>query len=180
MKIIVRTDHGVTLVETMIAILVAFIVMSSLGAVIFSSMVANKNQGTEVTRMTALAQEKTEQLLRLGFSDTTTNTTLVTDTGWSIGLTTNSLTDLTQLAACPGAGTANVGYVDFLDNNGQAISGDCADVVAGGFAYQRRWKITNVAGVTGLKQVSVVIYAPNAVRAGGATPSVSITTLKSH
>ena len=180
MKIIERTDRGVTLVETMIAILVAFIVMSSLGAVIFSSMVANKNQGTEVTRMTGLAQEKAEQLLRLGFSDTSTNTTLITDTGWSIGLTSNSLANLSQLASCPGAGTANVGYVDYLNSDGQPISGACADVIAGGFGYQRRWKITNVAGVTGLKQISVVVYAPNAVRAGGATPSVSITTLKSQ
>lgn len=174
------TDRGVTLVETMVAILVAFIVMSSLGAVIFSSMVANKNQGTEVTRMTALAQEKTEQLLRLGYSDTTTNTTLITDGGWAIGLTTNSGTDLAQLSDCPGAGAANVGYVDYLDNNGQPVSGVCADVLAAGFGYQRRWRIANVAGVTGLKQISVVVYAPNAVRAGGRTPSVSITTLKSQ
>ena len=175
-----RTDRGVSLVETMIAILVAFIVMSSLGAVIFSSMVANKNQGTEVTRMTALAQEKTEQLLRLGYSDTTTNTTLITDTGWSIGLAINSGTTLAQLTDCPATGTANVGYVDYLDNDGQPITGDCAAVISAGFGYQRRWKITNVAGVTGLKQISVVVYAPNAVRAGGATPSVSITTLKSQ
>lgn len=174
------SDRGVTLVETMIAILVAFVVMSSLGAVVFSTMVANKNQGTEVTRMTGLAQEKTEQLLRLGYADTTTNTTLITDTGWPIGLTANSATTLTQLTDCPATGSTNVGYVDFLDNNGQPLSGDCATAVAAGFGYQRRWKIANVAGVPGLKQITVVVYAPNAVRAGGATPSVSITTLKSQ
>lgn len=178
--LIERTDRGVTLVETMIAILVAFIAMSSLGAVVFSTMVANKNQGTEVTRMTALAQEKTEQLLRLGYSNTTTNATLINDPGWSIGLTANSATDLTQLTACPDAGSSNAGYADFLDNDGQPLSGDCSTAVATGFGYQRRWKITNVAGVTGLKQITVVVYAPNAVRAGGATPSVSITTLKSQ
>ncbi len=175
-----RTSRGVSLVETMIAILVAFIVMSSIGAVVFSTMVANKNQGTEVTRMTALAQEKVEQLVRLGYSDTTTNTTLINDSGWVLGLTANSSTDLVQLSDCPAAGTANVGYVDFLDDEGQPMSGDCATAVASGFGYQRRWKITNVSGVTGLKQISVVVYAQNAVRAGGATPSVSMTTLKSQ
>ena len=174
------SSRGVSMVETMIAILVAFVVMSSVGAVVFSTMVANKNQGTEVTRMTALAQEKVEQLVRLGYADTTTNTTLITDSGWAIGLTASAATDLNQLADCPAGGTANVGYVDFLDNEGQPLSGDCATAVAAGFGYQRRWKITNVTGVTGLKQISVVVYAPNAVRAGGATPSVSMTTLKSQ
>ena len=175
-----RYESGVSLVETMIAVLVAFIVMSSIGAVIFSSMVANKNQGTEVTRMTALAQEKMEQLARLSFSNTTTNTTLITDSGWSIGLTTNASTDLTQLASCPTTGTANVGYVDFLDNNGQPLSGACATAIASGFGYQRRWKITSVSGVTGLKQIVVVVYARNAVTTSSAPPMVSLTTLKSQ
>lgn len=175
-----RTDQAVSLIETMIAILIAFVVMSSVGAVIFSTMVENKNQGTEVTRMTALAQEKVEQLTRIGYSNTTTNTTLITDTGWAIGLTSNSSTDLTKLSACPTSGSSNVGYVDFLDIGGQPLSGDCATIVSGGFAYQRRWKITNVSGVSGLKQIVVIVYALNAVRAGGAVPTVSMTTLKSQ
>jgi Tfp pilus assembly protein PilE len=175
-----QEGRGVTLVETMIAVLVAFIAMASVGAVVFSSMVANKNQGTETTRLTALAQEKMEQLARLNYGDTTTNTTLITDPGWAIGLTANTSTDLTQLTDCPAAGSANIGYVDFLDNNAQPLSGACATAVAGGFGYVRRWKITTVSGVPGLKQISVVVYALNAVQAGGAKPSVALTTLKSQ
>lgn len=176
-----RNDRGVSLVETMIAVLVAFIAMSSVGAVIFSAMVANKNQGTETTRMTGLAQEKIEQLVRLSYTDATTNTTLITDAGWAIGLTPNSLTDLTQLSDCPGAGSNNIGYVDFLNNNGQPLAGACATAIAGGFGYVRRWKITTVsAGPPGLKQISVVVYAPNAVNAGGPMPSVALTTFKSQ
>lgn len=152
-----KESRGVTLVETMIAVLVAFIAMASVGAVVFSSMVANKNQGTETTRITALAQEKIEQLVRLTYSDTTTNTTLITDTGWAIGLTPNTSTDLTQLTACPTTGSSNIGYVDFLDNNAQPLSGACATAITGGFGYVRRWKITTVSGVTGLKQVTVVV-----------------------
>ena len=175
-----RNESGVSLVETMIAVLVAFITMSSLGAVIFSAMVTNKNQGTEVTRMTALAREKIEQLTRLPYNNTTTNTTLITDTGWNVGLTSNPSSDLTQLADCPLSGDPNVGYVDFLDNNAQPLSGACDAAIAAGFGYERRWKITDVSGVTGLKQVSVVVYAPNAVRAGGAMPTVAVTTFKSQ
>jgi len=175
-----KDSRGVTLVETMIAVLVSFIAMASVGAVVFTSMVANKNQGTETTRLTALAQEKMEQLVRLAYSDITTNTTLITDTGWTIGLTANSSTDVTELTACPTAGSVNIGYVDFLDNNTQPLSGACATAIAGGFGYVRRWKITTVSGVTGLKQITVVVYALNAVQAGGAKPSVSLTTLKSQ
>lgn len=175
-----KASRGVTLVETMMAVLVAFIAMASVGAVVFSSMVANKNQGTETTRLTAQAQEKIEQLVRLGYSDTTTNTTLITDTGWAIGITPNASTDLVEITACPAAGSANIGYVDFLDNNAQPLSGACAAAIAGGFGYVRRWKITTVSGVTGLKQITVVVYARNAVQAGGAKPWVSLTTLKSQ
>jgi hypothetical protein len=176
-----RDERGVSLVETMIAVLVAFIAMSSIGAVIFSAMVANKNQGAETTRMTALAQEKVEQLARLSYTDVTTNTTLITDTGWPIGLTANSLTDLNQLGACPGVGSANIGYVDFLDNNGQPLAGTCAAAIAAGYGYERRWKITTaIAGPPGLKQIVVVVYAPNAVNAGGPMPRVDLTTFKSQ
>jgi type II secretory pathway pseudopilin PulG len=174
------SERGVTLVETMIAVLVAFVVMASLGAVIFSAMVANKDQATEVTRMTALAQEKIEQLGRLAYSDTSTNTTLITDAGWSIGLTANSSTDLTQLSACPASGSVNVGYVDFLDNTGQPLAGVCSTEFATAWGYQRRWQITTVSGVTGLKQITVVVYGRNAVNAGGGTPVVTLTTLKSQ
>jgi hypothetical protein len=130
--------------------------------------------------MTALAREKMEQLVRLSYSNTTTNTTLITDTGWDVGLTSNSATDLSQLASCPLTGDANVGYVDFLDNNGQPLFGACETAIAPGFGYTRRWKITDVSGVTGLKQIIVIVYAPNAVRAGGAMPTVAVTTFKSQ
>ncbi len=175
-----QNDRGVSLVETMIAVLVAFITMSSLGGAIFLAMVTNKNQGTETTRMTALAREKIEQLTRLPYSNTTTNTTLITDTGWDVGLTSNASTDLAQIADCPLGGDPNVGYVDFLDTNAQPLAGACDAAITAGYGYQRRWKITDVSGVTGLKQITVVVYAPNAVRAGGAMPTVAVTTFKSQ
>ncbi|HUU12726.1 MAG TPA: hypothetical protein VM182_03335 [Terriglobia bacterium] len=175
-----RNDRGVSLVETMIAVLVAFITMSSLGGAIFIAMVTNKNQGTETTRMTALAREKIEQLTRLSYSNTTTNTTLITDTGWNVGLTSNSFSDVTQLSACPLSGDPNVGYVDFLNTNSQPLAGACSAAIASGYGYERRWRIADVSGVTGLKQISVVVYAPNAVRAGGAMPTVAVTTFKSQ
>lgn len=174
-----RNDRGGSLIETMIAVLVAFIAMSSVGAVVFSAMVSNKNQGIETTRMTVLAQEKMEELIRLNYADTTTNTTLITDADWSKGLTVNPDTDLEELSTCPSSGAPNVGYVDWLDQNSVPGSGSCSDVVAQPRAYIRRWKITD-PGIAGLKQITVVVYAPAAVKAGQPTPMVSLTTLKSQ
>lgn len=178
---ILKDEQGGSLIETMIAILIAFIAMGAIGGVIFSAMVTNKNEGMEAARMTALAQEKIEQLMNLPFSNTTTNTTLITDTGWNIGLTDNAATDLTFLPTCPTGGSANIGYVDWLDSNGVPLAGGCSSVAAQTFGYERRWKITSVmVGPPGLKQITVVVYAPNAVQTGAATPQVSLTTLKSQ
>lgn len=59
-------DEGVSLVETMIAVLVALIGVFSIGQVIFIATVTNKNQGTETTRAVIYAQDKLEKLLSLG------------------------------------------------------------------------------------------------------------------
>lgn len=180
-------DRGVTMVETMIAILVAFIAMGAVGSVIFSAMVANKNEGTETSRMTVLAQQKMEELVRLSYGDTATNTTLITDASWNIGLTSNSSTDLNYLTSCPSSG-ADIGYVDFMDANGYAIKGACSSFASLPFGYERRWKITDVPSVSGLKQITVVVYSPNSVNTGtqawknsaNAPPYVTLTSLKSQ
>lgn len=188
----------------MLAVLMAFIAMASIGAVVFSAMVANKNQGTETTRMTVMAQEKIEQLLRLTYRSTdspapcayttedsgatcidkTTNTTLITNTSWNVGITTNDGTTLSQLSTCP-ASDANVGYVDWLDANGVPLAGACEAVIAQTYAYVRRWKIATVLDsssnvIPNLKQITVVVYAPNAVKAGQASPTVAMTSFKAR
>src|SRR5439155_20816636 len=57
--------HGVSLIETMIAVFIALIGVFSLGQVVFLSMVQDKNQGSEVTRSTIYAQVKMEKILSL-------------------------------------------------------------------------------------------------------------------
>lgn len=175
-----RNEQGVSLIETMIAVLVAFIAMSSIGAVVFTAMASNQSQGVEQSRMTSAAQERMEQLLRLDFNDTMTNTTLVSDSGWQVGLTSNSTTDLDVLTACPSStgSTADIGYADFLDSQGNALAGTCATVLPASY-FQRRWKIVDT-GTTGLKQITVVVLSPHAVKAGGAIPMVALTSFKTQ
>ncbi len=140
------SERGVTLVETMIAILVAFIAMAGIGAAVFRASVSNKNQGTEQARLTVLAQEKMEELLRLSYGDVSTNTTLISDTGWAKGLTagggTAMLPDTDPSGECAAASAQ--GYVDFLNLDGVPLQGTCAS--ADGAPYQRRWMIQNLWG----------------------------------
>ncbi len=51
-----RDDRGVSLPETMIAVLIALIGVFGLGSLVFQATATNKNQGTETTRATIYAQ----------------------------------------------------------------------------------------------------------------------------
>ncbi len=172
-----KNDRGVTLVETVMAMLIAMIAVAGLGGAIFTALVQNKNQGAEITVATTLARDKMEQLVGLGFTDTTTNVTGITDLGWNKGLSAGGT--LTQVTACPTSGPA-VAYVDFLDASGTQIpappGGPCAAVA--NFSYVRQWTITNTSA--SLKQINVVVYSLAAANTGALTPFVALTTYKSQ
>lgn len=183
-------ERGVTLAETMIAILIALLGVFSLGSVIFQSTATSKNQGTEVTRATIYAQDKTEKLLSLNFSDctqsassqpATCNTTGITATGWTQGLLAGGALSPVQ-TTCPTSG-ASVGYVDYLDPNGIQLAGTSCAVVSGAVpAYIREWQITDLASTGGpaIKNVTVAVYSQNAIGAVGGKPIVILTSLLSN
>jgi hypothetical protein len=184
------SDRGVTLAETMIAVLIALIGVFSLGSVIFQATATSKNQGTEVTRATIYAQDKTEKLLSLNFSDctqsassqpATCNTTGITATGWTQGLLVGGALSPVQ-TTCPTSG-ASVGYVDYLDPNGIQLAGTSCAVVSGAVpAYIREWQITDLASTGGpaIKNVTVAVYSQNAVGSVGGKPIVILTSLLSN
>lgn len=194
MKIIGR-DQGVTLIETMIAVLIALLGCFSLGSLVFMASATSKNQGTETTRAVIYAQDKIEGLLKLasipvaggpdyaactGIPSTqpaVCNTTGVTSvTGWTYGLVAGGSTSPLQLT-CPSSGS-NVGYMDFLDSTGAQFDG----CVVGGTtvpAYIRQWQIgdANTFGPTpALKQITVAVYSLSAVNTNGGKPVVVLTT----
>ncbi|HET7101945.1 MAG TPA: hypothetical protein VFJ52_12405, partial [Terriglobia bacterium] len=120
------SESGVTLIETLIAVLIAVVGVFSVGGLIFQGLVTNKNQGAEVTRATIYAQDKMEKLLSLNFSNCTQpassqpsscNTTNINVTGWTDGLLEGGAIGPSVQATCPSSG-ASVGYIDFLDSNG--------------------------------------------------------------
>jgi Tfp pilus assembly major pilin PilA len=146
-----EADRGVSLIETMIAVLVALIGVFSIGTLIFQATVTNKNQGTEVTRATIYAQDKMEKLLSLDFAscnaasvsanqnycDTSATWTYniststwsatagLTGTGWNTGLLAggqiNTGNPTVPMQSTCPSSGTSVGYVDYLDFNGSQI-----------------------------------------------------------
>jgi Tfp pilus assembly protein PilV len=188
-------ENGVTLIETMIAVLIAVIGVFSVGGLIFQGTVTNKNQGTEVTRATIYAQDKMEKLLSLDFSSCTQassgqpascNTTNINASGWTQGLLAGGTTGPPVQATCPASGSS-VGYVDFLDSNGLQLPGTtaatgCSAITASAISYVRMWQIADVAPTGGpaLKQITVAVYSQAAVNAGSGKPIVVLTSLLSN
>lgn len=182
-----RGERGVSLVETMIAVLISMFVMTALGGVVFTATVQNKNQGVEMSRVAVYAQDKIETLMNLDWSDCTPstpltgcNTTGYTGSGWNQGLIAGGT--LTYATECPSSGAA-VGYIDYLDANGNQKTGaDCSSV--GLYAYQRQWRITDeiatAAGTPGLKRIDVYVWSKNAVNTGATAPSAMLTTYLSE
>jgi Tfp pilus assembly protein PilV len=203
-------DRGVTLVETMIAVLVALIGVFGLGTLIFQATVTNKNQGTEVTRATIYAQDKMELLLSEGAAGPNTaslatpvanfctctqsctpppanlasppaacNSSGIATAAWNTGLVAGGVpVNGAMVTACPTVG-ASIGYVDFLDINGNQLSGaSCAAIDFNGAAYVRMWQISDVAATGGpaLKQVTVGVWSQAALNTTGAPKPVVVLT----
>lgn len=182
------SDSGVTLAETMIAVLVALIGVFSIGSLIFQATVTNKNQGTEVTRATIYAQDKIENLLALNFASctqsaasqpSTCNTTGLTASGWTQGLLAGGAISPNQ-TTCPTSGSS-VGYVDFLDVNGAQLAGSSCSAVTTN-AYTRMWQITDVTtGGPYQKQITVAVWSQAAIgQVGQQKPVVVLTSYLSN
>ena len=182
-------DSGVTLVETMIAVLVALIGVFSIGSLIFQATVTNKNQGTEVTRATIYAQDKLEKMLSLDFSScnqtassqpTSCNTTGITATAWKQGLLAGGVITPNQ-KTCPSSGSS-IGYVDFLDINGTQLTGSSCSALTTSYAYTRMWQITDVStGGPYQKRVTVAVWSQAAIgQTGQNNPVVVLTSYLSN
>jgi len=193
-------ESGVTLIEAILATLVATIAVSAICGTVFMATVGTKNQGTETTRAGIYAQDKMEKLLSLAsipVSGTTAsfgnctqplstqqasypdcNITGIADTGWYTGLLAGgSISPLQQ--SCPSSGS-NVGYMDFLDQNGNQLTGaSCsASLTSQTVGYIRQWQIVdqNTFGTTpALKQITVAVYSLLAVNTNNTRPIVILT-----
>ena len=178
-----QSQSGVSLIETMVAVLISMFMMTALGGVIFTATVTNKNQGVEMSRVTVYSQDKIETLMNLDWYGCTEetpeagcNTTGIDDASWNLGLKAGGT--LKYQSECPESGDA-LGYIDYLDSSGTQVTGSsCKDV--GSFAYQRQWMVvdvlSSVVGQPGMKRIDVMVWSRNAVNTGSEAPSALLTS----
>ena len=139
-----RSDRGMTLIETTIACGILMVVMLGLLSMAALATTYTENHGHLEARTTEYAQDKMEQLLALAYTDTTSNTVVfpAAATGGT-GLPAGGSTDL--------ASPTN-GYIDWLAYDGTLLGGGTSAPTT--WFYERVWQIT--APSTGVKQVTVV------------------------
>jgi prepilin-type N-terminal cleavage/methylation domain-containing protein len=107
----IKEQSGMTLIESMIAMLILLVGLLSIAQVLTLSIIASKNYGRDAGKTTASARDKMEELSGLNFTD--------------VRLTAGGSIDPANPATA---------YVDYLDPDGSII-------VPGPGAYTRQWQI---------------------------------------
>lgn len=151
-------ERGMTLVETMIALLILLSGLMAMAQVLAFSVVASKTFGRDSTRATAFARDKMEELDSLSFADVHANVTVnppyPTD---GVGLTAGGSIPPTSPAA---------GYCDYLDSAGARTTSAAA-------LYTRQWQI--MADGTNVKKIIVAVTSNKSFRYGTAPSTVLVT-----
>jgi Tfp pilus assembly protein PilV len=155
-------ESGMTLVETMIALLILNFGLLILAQTLAFSVVASKTYGRNATKTTAAAHDKVEELTALKFADTTTNITVAAPfPANGVGLTAGG-------SVPPAAPSA--GYVDYLNETGTRTSQAAA-------LYSRQWQIVDDSA--SLKRIIVVVTNNKNFRYGTA-PATTLVTYKTQ
>lgn len=159
------SERGTTLIETMFACLILLVVIAGLLSMASLATMYTENNGHLDARAIEYAQDKMEQLLALGYTDTISDTTTfpansVGGTGLTVGGGTST------------AAPVN-GYVDWLAADGTLLGGGAAPPA--NWFYERVWQISQ-SGT--LLQITVVATVSRSV--GNAwKPTATVVALKS-
>jgi prepilin-type N-terminal cleavage/methylation domain-containing protein len=157
-----KDEKGMTLVESMIAILILVVGLLATAQVLAFCVIASKTYGRDAGKTTASAHDKMEELVNLQFSDTTTNVTFNSPyPATGVGLTAGG-------SVYPSAPVA--GYADYLNFTGSRTS-------SGSSAYTRQWQIINDSA--NVKRIIVSVASKRSYRYGIA-PSTTIVTQKTQ
>lgn len=157
-------DEGSTLIETIGALSLLLIAAAGLLSMDSIATKVTENYGHLSSRTTEYGQDKMEQLLVLSWGDEVTNTAVFPATpSGGTGLKVGGSSDPNAPAT---------GYVDYLDQNGQWLSGTGEPA---NWYYKRVWQVTSPA--TNLKQVTVTVSVKSAF-AGGQPAQSTLTALK--
>ena len=154
----IKGESGMTVVESMIAILILMVGMLGMAQVLAFSVVASKTYGRDSGKTTASAHDKMEELTGLQFSDTTTNVTVAPPySGDGTGLTVGG-------SVYPA--TPTTGYVDYLGLTG-------ARTTAGSAAYTRQWQVINDSASQ--KRIIVSVSSKKSFQYGTSPATILVT-----
>jgi Tfp pilus assembly protein PilW len=165
MKTTLRSEHGTTLIETMIALSILLVVMGGLITLSAMASKTTENNGHLAARTTEDAQDKMEQLLVLAYTNTTSDTAVFPaaaagGTGLAIGGSLNP------------AAPVN-GYVDWLRADGTLLGG--GNVAPANWFYERVWQVS--ALTANVKQIKVLVTTRWAFN-GATAPTSTVVALK--
>lgn len=161
MKNCLKNESGITLIETMLAILILLVGLLGFAQLMTFSLIVGKSYGRDTGQTTAAARDKMEELIGLEFLDTITNVTVNPPYP-------NTGTGLTQGGSIyPDAPVS--GFSDKIDFSGNRTNAD-DDV-----AYIRQWKVQNES--TTLKSISVSVKSNRSFKYG-LIPSTTLITYK--
>ncbi len=153
---------GMTLVETMIAMLILAVGLLAMTQALVFSVAISKTHGRDATKATASANDKMQELTGLQFTDTTTNVTVAAPfPANGVGLTAGG--------SIPPAGSVT-GYVDYLDFAGTRTTQAAA-------AYTRQWQIIDDAA--NIKRIVVAVTSNRSFQ-NGVAPSTILVTCKTR
>jgi type II secretory pathway pseudopilin PulG len=154
----VKDQSGMTMVESMIAILILLSGLLFIAQVMVVSVMASKTLGRDAGKTTAAAHDKMEELMGLPFTDTSTNVTVAAPfSSDGVGLTAGGSNH---------PDTPITGYVDYLDHAGVRTTADDA-------AYTRQWRIINDS--SSLKRIVVSVRSNESFQYGTAPSTVLVT-----
>lgn len=187
-----NSQRGMSLVETLIALAVLFVMAGGLLGIGAASLITAENQGHLAARTAEYAQDKMEQLMSIPFGNTNMDTFTVNNTmncvqylvnpscitansGLTIGGTSDPACSEPSHAACP----AN--YVDYLDIDGKPLG--TATTPPASWYYRRVWRVEDVSpfGTGTLKRITVAAktrYLIGQYRSGK-EPRATVVMLKS-
>lgn len=186
-----KSQRGMTLVETVIALAILLVVASGVMGVLVLAVSTTETQGHLAARTAEYAQDKMEQLMALAFCDGGSTGVAGTDTsvfpavsGAGTGLGGCTAATIGNRPPDPpptpltGGGLSTtapvVGYVDYLDAAGNLVGGGA------NWEYIRVWQISAPAGTIGMKQISVRTQARYAVGKNGLVPTTTVVARKTY
>jgi hypothetical protein len=161
-----KSERGVTLIETAIASAILLVAMMGLLTMASLATMYTENHGHLEARTTEYAQDKMEQLMALAYTDLHSDTVFfpahaLGGTGLAVGGSINT------------AAPVN-GYVDWLAQDGTLLFGGTARPA--NWFYERVWQVEQLTA--GLKRITVVATC-RAVIGGEMIPKSTVVILKS-